>query len=524
MEYLSVKTKGNSNPDGKPRVYFTCHPQDFDRYFDKVCDDIFKTHDCAIYYTPDMTAPIPEEYVDVDFGRMNLFVMPITFRLLREPNRAMDFDYRFADEKHIAVLPLMMESGIDEFYSKKFGERQYLSPYDRDATAISYEQKLKTFLDSILISDETAAKVRAAFDAYIFLSYRKKDRHYANDLMKLIHQTPKCRDIAIWYDEFLKPGDGFRDSIKAAMEKSELFTMLVTPNLVNEDNFVQREEYPMAVDLKKGILPAQMKETDRAELEKKYPAIPECADTADRKSFQNRLLDELCNIAIAENDSDPEHNFLIGLAYLDGIDVEVNAERALELIKGAANAGCDAAMVKLYKMYSNGESVALDYREALKWAQALYDHRKNTLGEEHPDTLSALNNLGITYSYLGERQKALEIEEKVYALMYKILGEEHPYTLTALNNLGVTYIYLGEYKKALEIEEKVYALRRKILGEEHPDTLTALNNLGVTYIYLGEYKKALEVEEKVYALRRKILGEEHPDTLRTLKIIKILNG
>lgn len=53
---FSYKTRGNSTSKDKPSVYFTCHPEDFGRYFEKICEDIFKTHDCAIYYTDDTTA------------------------------------------------------------------------------------------------------------------------------------------------------------------------------------------------------------------------------------------------------------------------------------------------------------------------------------------------------------------------------------------------------------------------------------------------------------------------------------
>ena len=61
MANFSCKTnpKYSSDPQGKPRVFFTCHPEDFDKYFDKICEDIFKTQDCAIYYTKDMTAISP---------------------------------------------------------------------------------------------------------------------------------------------------------------------------------------------------------------------------------------------------------------------------------------------------------------------------------------------------------------------------------------------------------------------------------------------------------------------------------
>ena len=47
------------------------------------------------------------------------------------------------------------------------------------------------------------------------------------------------------------------------------------------------------------------------------------------KSF----LDALERIAKKENDGSSRHRFFIGLAYLNGIDVEINQERALELLQ-----------------------------------------------------------------------------------------------------------------------------------------------------------------------------------------------
>lgn len=114
---FQYKTKGGANPANKPRVYFTCHPEDLKSSFDKICADIFTTHDCAVYYTEDMSAKIPEENMKTDLERMNLFVIPVTFSLLTQPSRAFDVDFPFAMEKHIPVLPKMMESGLDELYT-----------------------------------------------------------------------------------------------------------------------------------------------------------------------------------------------------------------------------------------------------------------------------------------------------------------------------------------------------------------------------------------------------------------------
>jgi len=522
MAKFLLKTKGDTNPKGKPKVYFTCHPEDFSRYFDKICNDIFQTHDCAIYYTEDMNERIAEEDRATDLGQMNLFVVPVTSKLLSQPNRAMDEDIAYAKRKHIAILPLMMELGLDALYEKpdKFGELQYLSPSCHTLAEIRYEEKLKKYLEAILISDEVAKQVRAAFDAYIFLSYRKRDRCYANELMKHIHDIPEYRDIAIWYDEFLTPGESFAQNIDKALQESKLFTLLVTPRLLEtvngKPNFVMAKEYPAAKQAGMPILPMEMEPTDKKELREKYEGIPECTSPLEEDAFRTRLLDELKKIAITKNDCDPMHNYLIGLAYLDGIDVEVNRERGLALITSAAEAGNFKAMRKLFDIYNEGKMCRIDYREAVKWAERMVEYTQKQYGEKHPHTLTALNRLASAYNALGENRKGLEINEKAYTLSCTVLGEEHPHTLTALSDLSVIYSDLGEHRKAADLQEKGYTLSCKIRGEEHPDTLTFLSNLAATYDNLGDYRKAVDLKEKIYTLRRKLLGEEDQDTLLSL--------
>lgn len=47
-----------------------------------ICGDIFTTHNCAVYYTEDMAAEIPEENRAADLERMNLFVIPVIRKFL----------------------------------------------------------------------------------------------------------------------------------------------------------------------------------------------------------------------------------------------------------------------------------------------------------------------------------------------------------------------------------------------------------------------------------------------------------
>ena len=522
MATFLYKTKGNADPKGKPRVYFTCHPEDFERYFTKIWEDISATHDVALYYTEDMAEDLDREHMETDLGQMNLFVVPVTWRLLSQPNRAMDADISYAKQENIPILPFMMEQGIDEFYSKpeKFGQRQYLAPYTSDLTAIRYEEKLKKYLESVLISDELAQRVRAAFDAYIFLSYRKKDRKYANELMKLIHKNPECRDIAIWYDEFLTPGESFAENIPKALENSKLFALLVTPNLLEEPdgkpNFVMAEEYPAAAKAEKTVLPAEMVKTDHAALASKFPSIPDCADPQDEAAFKERLLHSLQKIAISANNDDPEHNFLIGLAYLDGIDVEVNRQRGIELLTSAAEKNLPEAMQKLLALYYNDFCGSYGYPKAVKWAERLYIYSARKYGKEHLNTLKAVHSMAHAYRKNQEFGKAAELREYLYKLTVEQFGEEHSVALDELHSLSTAYVDDKQLQKALTAAKKEFTLREKLQGSEHQNTIQSMRNLASIYSLLERHEDAAVLYEKVFSLQCSIIGEEHWETRRSL--------
>ncbi len=491
MTELHFKTKGGAQPQGKPRVYFTCHPADFERCFEKLCSDLFAAADCAVYYTADMAGRLPEDTREFDLERMNLFVIPVSLKLLTEPNRAMDEDFPFARSRSIPVLPILLETDLDALYSRenRFGTLQYLDPLTRDDSAIPYEEKLKKYLESVLVSSETARRIHDAFDAHIFLSYRKKDRKYANELMKLIHDDPICQNIAVWFDEFLNPSESWVDGIRAAMDNSKLFALLVTPSLLERNdlgqpNYIQDKEYPMARAAGMPLLPAELAATDKAALAANFPGLPSPLDMAsetERERFLNRLRD------MADRDAafDAEHAYLIGLAYLLGLEVETNRGRALALLTAAAEAEHAGAMRKLRDMYLQGDGVPLDYQTAAGWAEKLVDLLWRTRGEEDEETLEACLELSACCTKAGMAEKAGSLLGKVYEQRLETLGEADPATLRALSAAASAYAALGQYDNALPCYYRVYDWRCFFLGKEHPDSILALCN----------YAEALDVAD-----------------------------
>lgn len=443
----------------------------------------------------------------------------------------MQEDIVFAKNHHIPILPFMMEYGLNDLYAKPehFGKLQYLDPlvHDErsmsfDITAIGYEEKLRKFLMSVLIDDETAKRIRAAFDAYIFLSYRKKDRRYANELLHLIHADPVCQNIAVWYDEFLVPGESFEDSIKEAMQKSGLFALLVTPNLINEDNYVRDIEYPTACKAQMKVLPIEAVKTDPQALSNQYAQLPECVRIDDSAEIRKRLLDNINRIAHTAVIEEPIHNFLIGLAYLEGIDVEKNIDRAIELITLAARADLPEAMEKLPEIlyyYCGSDS---DHDERIPyWMEKIYLYYASECGAEHPKTLKALANLMVWTEPGPER---LKTEETLYATMCRVLGEKDPNPLWVLEDLALTNFRLDDEETCISLLKQAYKTRCDAQGEDAPATLHVLDQLSGIYETLGDYEQTLETEQVLYHTRCRVLGEEHPQTISSLTNIAYVYG
>ena len=364
---LQYRINGTADLKDLQKVFICATGKDLKQYFEVLSEDLFKAQsNISVWYpVEDPETPGNEDSYMSLLADMDLFVIPVTAAFLDEESRARTVEMPYAMEHGIPVLPILFGKVPKSRFSEVCGKLHVLDKYDADPTALPYEDKLKLFIGTVLLKDEMIEKIRQAFAAYIFLSYRKKDRKYAQEVMRLIHRSPFARDIAIWYDEYLTPGEDFNESIRKAFNKSDIFALVVTPNLLERSNYVMRIEYPMAYENGKKIIPVMPVLTDGAELEQCYPGIPEVISTEGTGADN---IDQLIREALTiKQDDSPEHKFIMGLAYLSGIDVETDHERALELITDAAEADLDEALLKLVSMYENGQGVKRSYYYGAVW-------------------------------------------------------------------------------------------------------------------------------------------------------------
>ena len=564
-----IRTRGDAPANDKRKVLFVCHSRDFSACYEEIVNDILLTYDCAVFCPKDQEQPLandPEDEMLLLFG-FNLIVIPVSRRLLdpSAQNRAMYYFRKIRGQR--PVLPLLLEQIPEYLYADEdnFGARQYLEFYKKDinATGVPYHKKLAVFLNSVLGDADMQKKIRAAFTARIFLSYRKKDRQYADLLMREIHKCKDLQNIAVWYDEFLVPGEEFNKLIAEKISSSNLFILLVTPFLYEKhkdgkDNYVVSEEYPAAQTAEIPVLPVEAASADREKLISAFPKIPPCISMYDNGGLHEKILRRIKNRKTIDAEKVAENTCLIGVAYLQGIEVKINFTIGMSLIKEAAQTGFINAMRYLSEVYENGDFVPVNYDEAQYWARKYADACITEYGKSDEITKSAISRtakicilkgdyagaaeqlepqvfaleenteeeymqrlydismLGVAYRHLGQRAKALEMQTRAYELALDILGADDKTTLTIQSNLGVAYGNMEKPEKALSLQEPAEEKLSKLLGEDAQETLAVRSNLALTYGKLGRYEKAIGLCNKVYKDKCRFLGETHPETLMTL--------
>ncbi|MFA0821949.1 MAG: tetratricopeptide repeat protein [Methanomethylovorans sp.] len=167
-------------------------------------------------------------------------------------------------------------------------------------------------------------------------------------------------------------------------------------------------------------------------------------------------------------------------------------------------------------------NLALLYHSAGRYEQALplYERslatREKTLGTEHPDVAISLNNLAGLYKLKGRYEEALPLYQRSLAISEKMLGNKHPDVATSLNNLAGLYESIGRYKEALPLYQRSLAILEEKFGTEHPNVAASLNNLAGIHYSKGRYEQALPLYGRALAIREKTLGSEHPDVAISL--------
>ncbi|MCK6449191.1 MAG: tetratricopeptide repeat protein, partial [Planctomycetes bacterium] len=154
--------------------------------------------------------------------------------------------------------------------------------------------------------------------------------------------------------------------------------------------------------------------------------------------------------------------------------------------------------------------------EAETYRREALERCRRVLGEEDSDTLGAIMNMGLVLLRQGKRAEAEPYYREALEKSRRVLGPEHPETLNVLNNWGAMLKDDGELEAAEPYFREALETRRRVLGEEHPHTLFSLQNLGTLLLFQNRLPDAEVYLREALAARRRVLGEDHPDTLASI--------
>jgi serine/threonine protein kinase/Tfp pilus assembly protein PilF len=151
--------------------------------------------------------------------------------------------------------------------------------------------------------------------------------------------------------------------------------------------------------------------------------------------------------------------------------------------------------------------------EAEPYHREALEKSRRTLGEEHPDTLVFINNMGGLLRSQGRLAEAESYLSEALGKFRRTFGAEHPYTLTSIGSMGVLLQDQGRLAEAEPYHREALEKSRRTLGEDHSATLGAVSNMGRLLLNLGRLAEAEPYVREALETRRRVLGEEHPNTL-----------
>ncbi|MCR5055257.1 MAG: TIR domain-containing protein [Lachnospiraceae bacterium] len=314
----------------------------------RIAEDILSIFECAVYVSKG--EDIKPEDVDLYVKEFSLIVFAVSDEFLSADYRIRTDLFPRAYESRIPILPIQIEGG--EEISRKFtdvcGSIHLLSQNSDE-----YPENLKSFINTYVnvyhligLSAMQKNLIRNLFSFKAFVSYRKKDRAAMMRLLSFIRSIPELFDMAIFFDDALTPGEDYNDRLAREIDEAAVIFFAVTPNMLEDGNYVIREEYPQAVEKGKILIPILMEDMAEEKVNEAFPAFERIWTRTDADELRKLLL-LIKESAGGSIQMTEDRLYFLGHAYAKGDGTEHNMEIANTLFSEAAKAGHHFAMAKV---------------------------------------------------------------------------------------------------------------------------------------------------------------------------------
>ncbi|MFF4617409.1 FxSxx-COOH system tetratricopeptide repeat protein [Nonomuraea jabiensis] len=135
------------------------------------------------------------------------------------------------------------------------------------------------------------------------------------------------------------------------------------------------------------------------------------------------------------------------------------------------------------------------------------------IGDDHPTTLLAAKDFGISLRRSGRVSEALERMRDTHTRLVRVYGDVHADTMAAAIGLSNALRTNGELEEAMGIAKRALEHYPYVFGDDHPFTHAANINLALLTRLTGDAVKAREISERALDGLTERLGRDHDYTV-----------
>jgi hypothetical protein len=143
---------------------------------------------------------------------------------------------------------------------------------------------------------------------------------------------------------------------------------------------------------------------------------------------------------------------------------------------------------------------------------------KATLGPDHPNTLTSMNNLAGAYRVNGQLAKAVPLYEQTLQKRKAQLGPDHLNTLNSMNRLGKAYADAKQGAKAATTLVAYVDSSRKRAPKDSPRFAGLLAQVSLDLLRCGQHAAAEPLLRECLAIREKTQSD-HVATFNTMSLL-----
>lgn len=354
MKYTELipNVKWNCLPNNNRNILILSHPQQTTYYLSQLKDYIWKQFTNITIWQTNLVIDDWNQLLK-EVEQMDAVICFVTELLVSTRNEIGDILLPIIIERKYPLLPLVASEELEQIFDKRYGHIHFVKC--RGKYLMGYDA-IDAFLKRLPLCEEKrnswfeiSQREIEYFSQSYFLSYRKVDGKYIEELQYKIHSEPALIDTQLWYDSYLSFGENYDQNLAAVIEKSSAVILIITPHLLEPDNYVSRIEIPFAKECGKIVIGIMLEETDLKAIWDMY-GINKIYKLEEWDSFTDILLD--AGVPIPKVDSYSAHLYGLAVAYMDGEYVECNMRIACELLYQAIQIKHFAAYEKLIEIKS----------------------------------------------------------------------------------------------------------------------------------------------------------------------------